>query len=214
MHDGNISRSPHFVTSREKTGLDQNSETVAEGVIRNKKSSAVEVNEGEVMTRTVRVGALLWCVLLVGVAIADAQSLEAALPDGVDQVIQRNGKIEWGPCPPGPLAGEGCRMAVLDGSPREETLFTFRIRTTAPFVLPPHTHPRNERVTVIEGALYVGFGDSVDKAMSTRFEVGDFYVNRAGAHHFVWSDEPVTIQLTGIGPWAIHPLETEEAVQD
>jgi hypothetical protein len=98
-------------------------------------------------------------------------------------------------------------MAVLEGNPRAEQIFTFRIKTTGPFVLPSHTHPRNERVTVIEGVVYVGFGDTVDKASSARFEAGDYYVNRAGAHHFVWSDEPVTLQLTGIGPWAIQPVE-------
>jgi quercetin dioxygenase-like cupin family protein len=105
-------------------------------------------------------------------------------------------------------------MAVLEGNPKAEQLFTFRIRTTEPFVLPPHTHPRNERVTVIDGALYVGFGDTVEKAASTRFEAGDFYVNRAGAAHFVWSNEPMTVQLTGIGPWAIHPLHKGEVAAD
>jgi quercetin dioxygenase-like cupin family protein len=97
-------------------------------------------------------------------------------------------------------------MAVLEGDPKSEQLFTIRVRTTEPFVLPPHTHPGNERVTVLEGALNVGFGDTVDKAESSRFETGDYYVNRAGAVHFVWSDEPMTIQLTGIGPWAIQPV--------
>jgi quercetin dioxygenase-like cupin family protein len=158
------------------------------------------------MTRNVRVAAIFWCALLTVPAMSGAQTLEAELPGGVDQVVHRAGELEWGPCPPGPLAGEGCRMAVLEGDPKAEQLFTFRIRTTEPFVLPPHTHPRNERVTVIEGAVYVGFGDAVDKQASTRFEAGDFYVNRAGAVHFVWSDEPVTLQLTGIGPWAIHPV--------
>jgi quercetin dioxygenase-like cupin family protein len=100
-------------------------------------------------------------------------------------------------------------MAVLEGSPKSEQIFTFRIRTTDPFVLPPHTHPRNERVTVLDGAVYVGFGDVADEDSSTRFETGDYYVNRAGAHHYVWSDEPVTLQLTGIGPWMIQPVHRE-----
>ena len=164
------------------------------------------------MTKRFAVGTVLCCILALGAPSSDAQDLEAALPDGVDQVVHRNGGIEWGPCPPGPLAKEGCRMAVLEGNPKAEQMFTFRIRTSEPFVLPPHTHPRNERVTVIEGAIHVGFGDIVDKAASTRFEAGDFYVNRAGAHHFVWSDEPVTVQLTGIGPWAVHPVTEVETV--
>lgn len=163
------------------------------------------------MTRNVRFAAIFWCGLLAASAVSDAQSLEARLPDGADQVVHRAGGLQWGSCPPGPLASEGCRMAVLEGDPKAEQLFTFRVRTTEPFVLPPHTHPRNERVTVIEGAVHVGFGDTVDKEASSRFEAGDFYVNRAGAVHFVWSDEPVTLQLTGIGPWAIHPVAEASA---
>ena len=160
------------------------------------------------------IGFVLACCLGFGFGIADAQTMEAPLPDGVDQVAIRGGEVEWGPCPPGPLAGEGCGMFVLEGNPKGEQIFTFRIRTTEPFVLAPHTHPRNERVTVIDGALYVGFGEKVDKASSTRFEAGDFYVNRAGAAHFVWSDEPMTVQLQGIGPWEIHPLREAEAAKD
>ncbi len=159
------------------------------------------------MVRKTGVTFVIGFALVVASTNAQAQSLEAALPDGVDQVVHRAGEIQWGPCPPGPLAGDGCRMGVLEGDPNAEQLFTFRVRVTEPFVLAAHTHPRNERVTVLEGAVYVGFGDTLDKAASTRFEAGDYYVNRAGAAHFVWSDEPVTLQLTGIGPWAIHPLE-------
>jgi quercetin dioxygenase-like cupin family protein len=145
---------------------------------------------------------------------AATATLEAELPAGVDQIVHRPREIEWGPCPPGPLSGEGCGMAVLEGSPGAEQLFTFRIRVTKPFVLPPHTHPRNERVTVIAGAVHVGFGATVDKASSRRFEAGDFYVNRAGAAHFVWSDEPAILQLTGIGPWGIHPAGAEKPAKD
>jgi len=144
-------------------------------------------------------------------ASAADPTLEAAFPDGVDQVVRRRAEMEWGPCPPGALVVEGCTMAVLEGDPRAEQIFTLRIRTARPFVLPPHTHPRNERVTVIEGAVHVGFGDRVDKAASGRYEAGDYYVNQAGAAHFVWSDEPVVLQLTGIGPWAIEPLAAADA---
>jgi len=162
------------------------------------------------VTMKFRVGVVMGCIVLAGAANSGAQSLEAALPDGVDQVVHRADAIEWSPCPPGPLDGVGCEMAVLEGNPKNEQLFTFRVRTKEPFVLPLHTHPRNERVTVLEGAVNVGFGDTVDKAASTRFEVGDYYVNRAGAVHYVWSDEPVTLQLTGIGPWAIQPVAEAE----
>ncbi|MCO4747322.1 MAG: cupin domain-containing protein [Proteobacteria bacterium] len=143
-------------------------------------------------------------------ASAAAPSVEAEFADGIDQIVRKPAEIEWGPCPPGPLQGDGCQMAVLEGNPKSAQLFTLRVRTTEPFVLPAHSHPANERVTVLEGALQVGFADEVDKAKSTRFEVGDYYVNRAGAHHFVWSDEPMLLQITGIGPWKIEPVQTGE----
>jgi len=189
------------------TEINDSDETVSVGASGNEDMTEGGETGGKNMTKVPFFGAVILCVLAVGAAASDTTTVEVPLPDGVDQIVHRPGEIDWGPCPPGPLAGEGCRMAILEGNPKAEQLFTFRIRTTEPFVLPPHTHPRNERVTVIDGALYVGFGDTVDKAASTRFKAGDFYVNRAGAHHFVWSDEPMTVQLTGIGPWEIHPVK-------
>ena len=94
--------------------------------------------------------------------------------------------MPWGPGPgsvPFP-----CEMAVLEGSPKEPGLFTIRIRTTEPWVMPPHTHPRAERVTVLSGTIHVGFGEEVDRAASQTFTTGDYYVNAPFATHFVWAD--------------------------
>lgn len=101
-------------------------------------------------------------------------------------------------------------MAVLEGNPRASGLFTLRIRTSEPFVMPPHTHPRAERVTVLAGEIHVGFGRSVNKVLSTGFFAGDYYVNAPDAVHFVWSDKPTTVQITGMGPWEVHPYLHEE----
>ncbi|TNE92820.1 MAG: hypothetical protein EP330_00095 [Deltaproteobacteria bacterium] len=143
-------------------------------------------------------------------APAPTLDLEAAFPDGVKQIVHRPDELTWGPCPPGPLSGLGCQMAVLEGSPREPQIFTLRIKTDEPFVLPPHTHPRNERVTLLEGKVHVGFGDVVDKEASTEFAPGDYYVNRAETAHFVWSDDPMVLQITGIGPWKVDPVHPHE----
>ncbi len=73
--------------------------------------------------------------------------------------------------------------------------------------MPPHNHPRAERVTVLSGHLSVGFGPTADKAAGQQFGTGDYYVNAPGAVHYVWADGPMETQITGMGPWEVHPVE-------
>ena len=73
--------------------------------------------------------------------------------------------------------------------------------------MPPHSHPRAERVTVISGNIHVGFGISPDRHSGEVFTAGDYYVNAPNAVHYVWADGPVEIQITGIGPWEVHRVE-------
>lgn len=143
--------------------------------------------------------------------LALAASCAAPPPDansfasGQVQIVRRADAMPYGPGPasvPFP-----CEMAVLEGSPKAKGLFTIRLRTEEPWVMPPHSHPRAERVTVLAGRIHVGFGTPVDKTRGEAFTAGDYYVNAPGAVHHVWADEPVEIQITGMGPWEVHPLE-------
>lgn len=132
-----------------------------------------------------------------------SEGLEPLSQEG--QIVHRAGSLPWGPGPESaPFPSE---MAVLEGSPKSQGLFTLRLRTTEPWLMPPHSHPRSERVTVLRGRIGVGFGRSVDRSRGQSFGPGDYYVNPPGAIHFVWADEPVEIQITGIGPWEVHPIE-------
>lgn len=122
------------------------------------------------------------------------------------QPIQRHkARMRW---IEGPAGVPGSRMTVLEGNPREKgALFTIRLSIPKGRTLAPHTHPNDERVTVLEGSIHVGFGSKHDEAKGTRFEAGDYYVNPANTAHFVWTDEPATLQMTGIGPWEVVPVE-------
>jgi hypothetical protein len=100
-------------------------------------------------------------------------------------------------------------MAVLEGDPKREMLFTVRFRADAGFEMRPHWHPRNERVTILEGRVGVGFGDAIDRENVAWFGPGDYYVNSKEAHHFVLVDEPSVLQITGIGPWKVSFLHNE-----
>ena len=48
------------------------------------------------------------------------------------------------------------------------------------------------------------------RAQATWFGPGDYYVNAKGAHHFVLTDGPAELQITGIGPWKVHYVGDED----
>ena len=137
----------------------------------------------------------------------EAAVLEAELAAGQEQLVQRANEVVWGPCPP--TLPTDCKMAVLEGSPKQEMLFTARFRIDGTLEMKPHRHPQNERVTILEGKVGVGFGDEIDRDNVTWFGPGDYYVNLKGAHHFVLADAPALIQITGIGPWKVNYLDAE-----
>ena len=111
----------------------------------------------------------------------------------------------WTDAPP--TMPKGARIAVLEGSPQKEGVFTIRVRIPAGSVIAPHTHPRPERVTVLSGRVRVAFGAKVDETSGTVFTAGGFYVNPPNEPHYVVIEEESVLQLTCEGPWALEYLE-------
>jgi len=125
---------------------------------------------------------------------------EMQFPEGSVQHVVLAEDIKWQPCPPN--LPEGCEMVVLEGNPKSKDLFTVRFKTSGGFKMPPHTHPKDERVTILQGKAYVAFGKDAKKEAAKEFGPGDYYVNARNEIHSVWADDDTIIQITGIGPWA------------
>src|SRR5947209_3059540 len=53
---------------------------------------------------------------------------------------------------------KGSQMAVLEGDPSKPGPFLLRLKLPDGFRVMPHTHPKDERVTVLAGTLYLGHG--------------------------------------------------------
>lgn len=102
-----------------------------------------------------------------------------------------------------PTMPKGVEMVVLEGDPKAEGMFTIRLKAPAGFSLAPHTHPSDERVTVLDGTVSVGFGNAEDRSSAKAFPAGSFYINPANVAHYVFSDEGATLQITGEGPWRV-----------
>lgn len=116
--------------------------------------------------------------------------------------------IVWNDAPPSLPAGS--KIAVLEGDPRAEGIFTMRVRVPAGASLAPHWHPRDERVTVLSGAAELGFGTTADKSKTKRYGAGSFYVNPPRTMHFIYFPEDTVLQMTGVGPWEIHATPVSE----
>jgi quercetin dioxygenase-like cupin family protein len=101
-----------------------------------------------------------------------------------------------------PTLPKGTKMAVLEGDPARPGIFTMRMVVPKGFRLPRHTHPQDERVTVLRGRLHVVIGEG-DSARDVGFGPGGFYVTPAGVPHVVYAAEETELQITGFGPWEV-----------
>lgn len=137
---------------------------------------------------------------------AHAQIGIMQFPEGKVQHVVHAHDIQWAPCPPSLPNGCG-GMAVLDGSPKAPDLFTVRFLVDEGFYMPKHWHPKDERVTVLEGMAYVVFGKDGTREGAKAFGPGDYYVNKREEIHQVWAEPGTIIQITGIGPWEAHFIE-------
>lgn len=98
----------------------------------------------------------------------------------------------------------GATVAVLEGDITKEGPFVIRLRMPDGYKIPPHTHPKVERLTVISGTFSIVMGDDLDPTKATRLPAGSFGYWAAGMKHVVWTEGDTVVQLHGIGPWSIN----------
>jgi hypothetical protein len=110
-------------------------------------------------------------------------------------------KIEWNDGPPS--LPKGAKVAVLEGDPSKEGPFVFRVKVPDGYRIPPHTHPKMERVTVISGTFNIGMGDKFDTAATDAMPAGTYGYWEPEMKHFVWIKGETVVQFHGVGPWSI-----------
>jgi len=98
---------------------------------------------------------------------------------------------------------KGARIAVLEGNPTKEGPFVFRLKLPDGYRVPPHTHPKTERVTVISGTFNIGMGNKFDQKATQVMPAGAYGYWPAGMTHFVWAKGETVLQFHGMGPWSI-----------
>jgi quercetin dioxygenase-like cupin family protein len=117
-------------------------------------------------------------------------------------------KIVWKNGPPS--LPKGAQIAVLEGDPNKEGLFVFRVKVPDGYRIPPHTHPKTERVTVLSGTFHIGMGDRFDEAEMKIMPAGTYGHWPAGMKHFVRVTGETIVQFHGMGPWSIHYVNPDD----
>lgn len=110
--------------------------------------------------------------------------------------------IEWKAAPA--ALPPGAKMAALEGDPTKEGPFVVRFQFPDGYHVPPHIHPKTERVTVISGILDLATGEALDRSSAKKLPAGSFGYWPAGMKHAAWSEGETVIQLHGTGPWQIN----------
>jgi quercetin dioxygenase-like cupin family protein len=104
----------------------------------------------------------------------------------------------------------GAKVAVLEGDPGKDGPFVMRVRMPDGYRIPPHTHPKPERITVISGTFNVAMGDKFDLTKGRAMPAGAFGTWPAGMKHYVWAKGDTVIQLHGTGPWTLAYLNAKD----
>lgn len=151
---------------------------------------------------------VLILTLLAAVSLAFARSgqerKESAASDGIhaNHLVVTPDKFKWGPAPPG--LPPGAQLAVVEGDPSKAgAYFAFRAKFPDGYKVPPHWHPTDERIVVLQGALVLGMGERFDSTSGHELPVGSYALMPKDVRHFAWAKGETVIQVSGMGPFEI-----------
>jgi Domain of unknown function (DUF4437) len=110
--------------------------------------------------------------------------------------------LKWMDGPP--TLPKGAKLAVLEGDPSKEGMFTLRLIFPANYQIAPHWHPTAEHVTVIEGEFYMGSGEKFDEKNAMMLTPGGYATMPTKFVHFAFTKAACIVQVHAMGPFAIN----------
>ena len=122
--------------------------------------------------------------------------------DAIHASLYPASEIQWKDGPPS--LPPGVKIAVLEGDPTKEGMFVMRARMPDGYHVPAHTHPKPERLTVLQGTFHLAMGDDPKRENAKALPAGSYGVWPPGMIHAAWIEGETIIQIHGMGPWAIN----------
>lgn len=125
-----------------------------------------------------------------------------AAATGVARAEGAGDRARWRVVPLRPLAGDA---EVVSGDPEKPgEPFVMRIKELPGGIVPPHTHPVDENITVVSGVWYFAVGEKFDRAALRELRAGDYAFAPKGSTMFGYCPDGAIVQVHGIGPFHIH----------
>src|SRR5512132_2950548 len=133
-------------------------------------------------------------LLVVGMALIAMNTSAAAQSE---PVTVKPGEVKWTDM----KEPAGWKQAVLVGDPTKAGPYVQRIKLPPNAMVPPHSHPDTENITVLAGTFGIGSGPKFDKSKGPVLNAGSFYLLPANTVHFAWAGpQGATLQIHGVGP--------------
>jgi len=129
-------------------------------------------------------------------------------PDRAEHIIHKTEDITYQAGPES--LPQGAEYAILEGNPAEEGAFTMRLKFPNDYRIPPHTHPRTERVTVLSGTFNLGMGREFNQENMESLSEGAFFSFPPGMEHYAMTTEETVVQLTSNGPWEVNYINPQD----
>jgi quercetin dioxygenase-like cupin family protein len=108
---------------------------------------------------------------------------------------------KWGPAPA--ILPAGAQMAVIRGDPNKAGEFVVQMRFPDGYRIPPHTHPTNEDVTLLEGMFSVGMGKTEKPDSMRMLHPNDSISLPANQPHYARAMGATLVQVRSMGPFAM-----------
>jgi hypothetical protein len=141
----------------------------------------------------------LYCALVLLVVPAVAQLSGTSASASPNHTLIAPSDLKWQPLIP------GAEMAVLWGDPgKPGDQYAMRIRSTQQVKVPPHWHPQDEHITILEGTFRFGMGEKFDAAALSNASPGAYVVIPREMRHFGVLDTGGVMQISGVGPFVIN----------
>ena len=99
----------------------------------------------------------------------------------------------------GPMGVDG---EVVSGDPHKPGgIYVIHIRELPGMIVPPHYHPEDEHVTIVQGKWELAHGETFDRTKLRPLAVGAYSFMPRQMPHFAYSEHGAILQVFGIGPF-------------
>jgi hypothetical protein len=153
----------------------------------------------------VRIPVLSVAIFLMPVLILAQDAKPTTTHPPSSHVIVRPDQLVWKPLIP------GVEMAVVFGDlDKKGGLYVIRIRSKGEAQVPPHWHPTEEHVTVLEGSFWIAPGEQFDVSKLKELKAGGHFAMPAGHRHFGLHKAGNVIEVFGEAPWVVNFVNPED----